>query len=217
VWDAPALRRQLQRVCDQYRQAALVEEFIDGTELTVGVLGNETLEALPILEIDFSNCQKSGEFFYSWRMKEYQGDEVLGLTPTFHCPARLTREQTRRVQAVAMRAHRALGCCDLSRTDIRFRDGVPYVLEVNPLPGLDPTESNLTQMTKAAGIPYALVLHRIVELALARYQQTYASRGGEGRPAAQTQEPSARLHAVSAAITAEQSQPGSLAGSPTAP
>ena len=190
VQDEAALRRQVQRIRDRYHQAALIEEFIEGVELTVGVLGRDPSsrqgllgvipserresrddepQVLPILEIDFAGCQRSGEFFYSWRMKEYQGDATLGLNPAFHCPARLDAATTARVQAVALRAHQALGCLDVSRTDIRLRaDGVPFVLEVNPLPGLDPQESNLPIMTTAAGIQYPVLINRLVESALAR-------------------------------------------------
>lgn len=183
VRDEAALRRQVAGVIARYRQAALVEEFIEGTELTVGVLGNDEPQVLPILEIDFSGCVTSGEFFYSWRMKEYQGNVELGLDPTFHCPARLAPGTAGRVQEVALRAHQALGCRELSRTDIRLRrDGTPFILEVNPLPGLDPTESNLPIMTHAAGLAYVDLINRLVELAVAR-----------GRQTAQTQEPSASL------------------------
>ncbi len=103
-----------------YKQEALVEEFIDGKELTVGILENGKTTVLPILEIDFSGCQTSGEYFYSWRMKEFQGNKELGLVPTFHCPARLGREVEERVKEVALRTHRAVGCLDISRTDIRL-------------------------------------------------------------------------------------------------
>ncbi len=177
VWDASTLRRQVRRIHEQYHQEALVEEFIEGVELTVGVLGNDEVQALPILEIDFAQCQRSGEFFYSWRMKEYQGNTNLGLDPGFHCPARLDPEVTARVHAVAVRAHRALGCQDLSRTDIRLRrDGIPFVLEVNPLPGLDPLESNFPIMTRAAGIPYPALIHQLVEWAVARDRDACLSR-----------------------------------------
>ena len=175
VRDEAQLREQIRRVCDQYHQDVLVEEFIEGVELTVGVLGNDDAAVLPILEIDFSGCERSGEFFYSWRMKEYQGDASQGLDPQFHCPARLSPVITERIQRLVLRAHRALGCRDVSRTDIRLRaDGTPFVLEVNPLPGLDPRESNLPIMTKAAGIPYESVINRLVDMALVRFRDDAA-------------------------------------------
>ena len=222
VRDEASLRRQVRRVVERYRQEALVEEFIEGTELTVGVLGNEDAQALPILEIDFSACQGSGEFFYSWRMKEYQGNAQLGLNPTFHCPARLGPAVAARVQAVAVRAHQLLGCGGLSRTDIRLRrDGIPFVLEVNPLPGLDPVESNFPMMTSAAGIAYPALINRLVEFALARCRQARLSRlpigsvakaGWDGGQAAQTQEPS-----VSLPVSILGDGQGELAESRTAP
>lgn len=167
VGDEAALRRQVACVYERYRQEVLVEEFIEGLELTAGVLGDEPL---PILEIDFSSCQRSGERFYSWRMKEFQGDASMGLAPALHCPARLDAATAARVQAIALRAHRALGCADFSRTDIRLRaDGTPFVLEVNPLPGLSPLESNFPAMTSAAGLSHHALIQRIVALAMARY------------------------------------------------
>jgi len=157
------LYRQVKSTINAYKQEALVEEFIDGKELTVGILENGKTMVLPILEIDFSNCKNSGEFFYSWRMKEYQGDKEQGLVPTFHCPARLDKETEERVKEAALKTHRAVGCLDISRTDIRLsKDNIPYVLEINPLPGLDPKESNLPIMAYAAGMKYEDLIEAIL-------------------------------------------------------
>jgi len=146
-----------------YKQEALVEEFIEGKELTVGILENDKTTILPILEIDFSTCKHSGEYFYSWRLKEYQGDIELGLLPTFHCPARLDKYTEGLVKEMALRTHYALGCFDISRTDIRLsKDNIPYVLEINPLPGLSPQESNFSLMAYAAGIKYEDLIEAIL-------------------------------------------------------
>ena len=199
VHDETGLRRQVAHVYERYRQEVLVEEFVEGLELTVGVLGEHPL---PILEIDFSPCQPSGEFFYSWRMKEFQGNASLGLNPTLHCPARLDEPTTARIQQMALRVHRALGCRDLSRTDIRLNaDGTPYVLEVNPLPGLSPWDSNFPVMAGAAGWSHEALIQRIVELAMARYASS--ARGWSDKDTARLQAPSS-LHtlAVSACLPA---------------
>jgi D-alanine-D-alanine ligase len=181
VGDEAALRRQVAHVYQRYRQEVLVEEFIDGVELTAGVIGEE---ALPILEIDFSPCRTSEEFFYSWRMKEFQGNASLGLAPALHCPARLDAATTARVQEIALRAHQALGCVDFSRTDIRLRgDGTPFVLEINPLPGLSPWDSNFPIMTTAAGLSHHALIQRIVALAAARYRHA-TDRPQEPKPPA---------------------------------
>jgi len=157
------LQLKVKECINIYQQEALVEEFIEGKELTVGILENGKTRVLPILEIDFSNCKKSGEYFYSWKMKEFQGNHELGLVPEFHCPARLDKETEEKVKEVALRTHRAVGCLDISRTDIRLdKFNVPYVLEINPLPGLDPKESNFPIMAYAAGMKYEDLIEAIL-------------------------------------------------------
>ena len=157
------LFRKVKECIDVYKQEALVEEFIEGKELTVGILENGKTRVLPILEIDFSNCKKSGEYFYSWKMKEFQGNTELGLVPEFYCPARLDKDVEEKVKDVALRTHRAVGCLDISRTDIRLdKSNVPYVLEINPLPGLDPKESNFPIMAYAAGMAYDDLIEAIL-------------------------------------------------------
>ena len=157
------LLKRIRETLNAYKQEALVEEFIEGRELTVGILENGKTRVLPILEIDFSACKNSGEYFYSWRMKEYQGNRELGLVPTFHCPARLDQETEAAVKDVALKTHRAVGCLDISRTDIRLdKFNVPYVLEINPLPGLDPKESNFPIMAYSDGMKYEDLIEAIV-------------------------------------------------------
>lgn len=171
VKDISGLFEEIARIKKLYRQDVLVEEFIHGVELTVGILGNEQPRILPVLEIDFSNCKGKGEYFYSWEVKEYQGIDPLYPDPEFHCPARLSREKEEEVKKTALAAHQALGCLDVSRVDIRLSaEFIPYVLEVNPLAGLDPQESNLPRMAQAGGISYPDLINGILESALRRYQ-----------------------------------------------
>jgi len=158
-----ALFMKIKEIQELYKQEVLVEEFIEGKELTVGILENGKVRILPILEIDFSTCKKSGEYFYTWRMKEFQGNAEFGLVPTFHCPARLDKDTEELVKEIAMKTHQAVGCCGISRTDIRLsNDSVPYVLEINPLPGLNPTESNFPIMAYAAGMKYEDIIEAIL-------------------------------------------------------
>lgn len=150
-----SLYDKIRQVMGIYKQEVLVEEFIDGREITVGILENGKATILPILEIDFSSCKHTGEYFYSWRMKEYQGNRELGFLPRFNCPAQLDKKTEELVKAVALRTHQLVGCFDFSRTDIRLgKDNIPYVLEINPLPGLNPKESNFPLMAYAAGMNY---------------------------------------------------------------
>jgi D-alanine-D-alanine ligase len=169
------LYNKVREIIKIYRQGVLVEEFIEGKELTVGILENGKATVLPILEIDFSSCSKSGEFFYSWRMKEFQGDDKQGLTPAFYCPARLDKDTEGLVKDTALKTHRAVGCYDISRTDIRLsKDNIPYVLEINPLPGLNPKESNFPIMAYAAGMKYDDIIEAIL---MGAYERRKAGNG----------------------------------------
>jgi len=164
------LFKKVKEIIRDYKQEVLVEEFIHGKELTVGIIENGKAQVLPILEIDFAACVKSGEFFYSWRMKEFQGNMELGLMPAFHCPARLDAATEKLVKETALATHQAVGCSDISRTDIRLdKDNVPYVLEINPLPGLDPKESNFPVMAYAAGMKYEDLINMILISAKDRF------------------------------------------------
>ncbi len=169
VHDRAELVTRVAELLKVYRQDVIVEEFIEGRELTVGILENGKPVILPILEIDFSTCGKSGEYFYSWAVKEFQGNTERGTTPTFYCPARLDTQTEALVKETALRTHRAVGCYDVSRTDIRLdKNNVPYVLEINPLPGLNPKDSNFPMMVYAAGISYDEMINSILMSAFER-------------------------------------------------
>jgi D-alanine-D-alanine ligase len=148
----------------------LIEEFIEGRELTVGIIGNFPPAALPILEIDFSNCRASGEFF----IHEGEGIRERGRGQQGLSRYGLSREADETGEAlvneVAIKAFNALGCADLSRVDIILDGkGVPYVLEINPLPGLDPVDSNFPFIAKCAGLDYAALMNRILDVAIERH------------------------------------------------
>ncbi|WP_172623447.1 D-alanine--D-alanine ligase family protein [Arabiibacter massiliensis] len=133
---------------------ALIERYIKGTELTVAVIGNEELEALPIIEI----VPKSE--FYDYESKYAPGGSQ------HICPAPLPDETTRLVQDLAIRAHRALSCRGVSRTDLILEeDGSCWVLETNTIPGMTGT-SLLPDAARAAGISFPELCTRLVGYAL---------------------------------------------------
>ena len=135
----------------KYGDTVLVEEFVEGREITVGILGEEPL---PVIEI----IPETG--FYDYRAKY-----TPGLT-RYEVPAKLPRETAIMVQDMALLAHRALGCRDVSRVDFRLaEDGTPYILEVNAIPGMTET-SLLPKAAAAAGISFEELVLRILESAL---------------------------------------------------
>jgi len=139
----------------KYDYRVMVEEFIEGIEVTGGVLGNADLQALPLVEII-----PSGDYpFFSYEAKYKPGatSEI--------CPARLSPALTAAAQECALIAHQALGCRGYSRTDMRLRDGEIYVLETNTIPGMTAT-SLFPQGAQAAGIDFPALLDKLIELAL---------------------------------------------------
>lgn len=136
----------------------LVERFVDGTELTVAVLGNEDAQALPVIEIVPQN-----EFY------DFESKYAPGCSQHI-CPARIDDETTKQVQELALTAHKALECTGMSRTDIILdREGQGWVLETNTLPGMTAT-SLLPDAGRAAGISFSELCSKLIEYALEEAQ-----------------------------------------------
>ncbi len=132
---------------------ALVEERVVGTELTVGVLGNRQLTALPVVEI----VPKREFFDYRAKYDSALSEEI--------CPARIPDSLAEAAQEAGLRAHRALGCRGLSRVDMIASASGLVVLEVNTLPGMT-VNSLLPKAARAAGISFPDLLERLIQLAL---------------------------------------------------
>lgn len=142
-----------------FAQEILVEKFVPGRELTIGILGDQ---ALPILEI----IPKGG--FYDFTNKYPFLNPAAGGGAEHVCPAKIPDEQTRLIQDLALRAHRALGLEVYSRVDVMLPDEEePTVLEINTIPGM--TEASLLpEAAAAAGIGYPELCARIIELSRKR-------------------------------------------------
>lgn len=145
-----------------YAERVLVEDFVSGRELTVGIVGDE---ALPIVEI----CPKEG--FYDFNNKYPFLNPGGGGAADHYCPAAIPAELTREIQDLALKAHRALGLEVYSRVDVLLPEsGAPSVIEINTIPGM--TEASLLpEAAAAAGISYGELCERIIRLSLARFSQ----------------------------------------------
>jgi D-alanine-D-alanine ligase len=142
-------------------QTILLEEFIAGEELTVGVYGNAEPSILGILRVVPN--EKTERFIYSLEVKRDWRRLV-----TYECPPRLPTPILERVAQAARTAFHALTCRDIARIDFRVRDGEPYFLEVNPLPGLNPIESDLALIANFSGWSYERLVSTIVNEAIKR-------------------------------------------------
>jgi len=148
--------RHLQKALDAafvYGPVALMEEYIGGREVTVGILNDRPL---PVVEI----IPRGG--FYDFAAKYTPGASV------YKAPAPLPGRTATRLQALALQAHRRLGCRGATRVDFRLdRTGRPFILELNTVPGM--TETSLLPMAaKAAGLSYEDMVEAILESAIAR-------------------------------------------------
>jgi D-alanine-D-alanine ligase len=157
--DLAAVIDQVRR---DYRQPVLVEEFIAGEELTVGVHGNAPPQVLGVMRV--VPTQPSDRFIYSIEVKRDYERRVR-----YEAPPRLPAADLAAVEKAALAAYRALGCRDVSRVDFRLRDGVPSFLEVNPLPGLNPVTSDLVILARLVGWSYERLIETIFRAAVARH------------------------------------------------
>jgi D-alanine-D-alanine ligase len=158
----------------EYQQPVLVEQFIEGREFYVGVLGNVNVEALPVIELDFSGFPADRPRIASWEAKwgddgEGKGAEFAGTKSIF--PKALDPDLEDRMKRVAIEAFHALRLRDYARIDLRVSPaGEIYVIEVNPNCYLE-RESEFSRAARQSGLEYEALLSRIIDLAAARYSR----------------------------------------------
>jgi len=161
VEGAEDMRAVVESLWRDHRQPLLVEEFIAGDELTVGVIGNEEPHVLGVMRV--LPLRPEERFIYSLEVKRDWENRVR-----YECPARLASNDLEAVREAARRAYRILGCRDVARIDFRLRRGVPYFLEVNPLPGLNPQTGDLVILARHMGWSYERLIEGILSAALER-------------------------------------------------
>jgi D-alanine-D-alanine ligase len=163
--DTAAKARSITRaLLKQYNQPVLIEKYIEGEEVTVGMVGNSPPLIVGIMRV--VPKKKFKTFVYSLEVKRDWRNLV-----EYECPAKLNKSTMKRIAEASFNAYRALGCRDFSRVDFRVaKDGTPYFLEVNPLPGLNPNSGDLPIMSYKMGWTYNGLIKTIFEAALARYK-----------------------------------------------
>jgi D-alanine-D-alanine ligase len=167
VHDEGALRRQVARLVATYGQPALAEQFVFGREITVGILGNDELRILPIMEVDLGPCPAEEAGIYTSRVKT-----ELYSVPDYLCPAPLEQDLAEELRRLAVGAYRATGCLDVARVDFRLDPHHrPWILEINPLPGLTPRISDLVMIAEADGMSHTQLVNAILDHAWRRYDR----------------------------------------------
>ncbi len=147
---------------ERYRQPVIVEEFIYGDEITTGVIGNSPARVLGIMRVIPKTADPN--FVYSLEVKR-DWERLVD----YECPAKLGFRVLEAISDAALKVFNALGCRDISRVDFRIgKDGTPYFLEINPLPGLNPKSGDIVIMAGKMGWTYPRLVSSIVDAALRR-------------------------------------------------
>ncbi len=164
---------EVERVIKTYNEPALVEEFLPGREFTVAILGNgKDARVLPIVEIKFDSLPPGAKPIYSFEAKWIWDtpDKPLDI---FQCPAEIDDKLKEMIEKIAFSTFKILRCRDWCRIDMRLdKDGIPNILEVNPLPGILPNpedNSCFPKAARAAGLTYNQMINEVLNAALKRY------------------------------------------------
>jgi D-alanine-D-alanine ligase len=185
VEDEGGLRLLAKELLARYRQPVIVEEYIAGREITVGLLGWPKPRMLAPMEVHLAEPGVKHPV-YHYRLK-------LDFTEhtRFECPARLAPEEVARIEKVARAAYELLGCLDVTRLDFRLTPGgVPNLIEINPLPGLSPGFSDLALIAEGSGLAYRDLVAEILKGAIARASRAARPSSEEGRIPWRTAAPS---------------------------
>ena len=164
------LAESVAAVIATYKQDALVEEYIDGREICVALLGNDEVEFLPFVEADFGARRNR---LVTWEDKYH----LSGAEPEKVCPAQVSESLAGKLRDISLATFRACYCKDYSRVDIRIDDtGNPYVLEINSMASLGASGSYV-RAALAAGYSFETLVNRILALAKERYSGAWACKG----------------------------------------
>ncbi len=187
------LRNVLAEMLARYKQPILCERYVEGRDVTVGIVGNigpteerrlndrtsvnnfpAGLKILPPLEIDTAPYVGTEGRLYTNRMKVEFAEDHYAI-----CPADLSSDAVNRLARLAAATFRVIGCTDVARVDFRLDEysrEEPLILEINPLPGLNPKYSDLVLEAYAAGMSYEDLIDSILSAALSRYDLTDQGR-----------------------------------------
>ena len=168
------LKAKVSEIHRLYKQPALVEEYIEGRDISAALLGNgAALQVLPLSEIVFF------EGFLGPKIQTYEASWVEGSTAYINhkavCPCKLNDRMWDLLTEMARTSYNALGCWDYARVDFRLDGEKPYVLEVNPNPCLYPEIAGFIVASLVAGMDYSTAIHKILESAMQRCTQSRRS------------------------------------------
>ncbi len=173
VTNKEELLNEVNRVINIYKQTALIEEYLPGREFTVALLGNgDEAEILPIVELNYEDFPDDLAHIYSYEAK-WLIDTIDNPLKAFTCPAKISESLERIIKRTALQTFEILNCKDWGRIDLRLdSDGIPNVIEINPLPGILPDPRENSSFPKAAyahGLTYDEMINKVLYTSAKRY------------------------------------------------
>ncbi len=173
VNDEESLKKIIKKIKINYNQAAIVEEFLNGKEFTVPIIGYDNPVVLPIVEIKFDHLPSNIHPMDSYEAKWIYDNPEAEIDPLV-CPAKLDKELEDKIKEIALKTFKVLDCKDWARIDMRLcKNNVPNVLEVNTPPGFmkDPKEnSRLPKAAYALGWSYEKLISEVLNSAIKRWK-----------------------------------------------
>lgn len=162
VEDKESLYKIIKRSLEKYNPPIMIMEFIEGKEYTAGLI-EDGKRVLPIVEIDFSNIPEGLKGINSFEVKHDHVDDLI-----YHVPAKLELAIENKIKEVSKKAFKALDLNDYARVDLRVNEGIPYIIEINSLPGLQKGYSDLCWMAEEE-FSYDELIFSIIDSAKKRY------------------------------------------------
>lgn len=172
VNNSSELRNEIQRIKECYQQFSLVEDYLEGKEFTVAMLGNgDEVKVLPIVEINLDSVPEGFNKIYSYEVKWFF-DTRENKLDIFSCPADIEPELYKNIEDICKAAYKALRIRDWARIDVRLdKKNNPYIVEINPLPGILPDPADNSCYPKAAreaGMDYNAMINAVLNCAIDR-------------------------------------------------
>ena len=167
------LKREIERIREMYNQYALVENFIPGKEFTVAMLGNgDNVKVLPVIEINLNEVPEGFNKIYSYEVKWFF-DTRENKLDIFKCPADISKTLYNRIEKICKDTFKVLRIRDWARIDVRLdENGIPNIIEINPLPGIlpDPDDNSCyPKAARTAGMNYSQTINAVLNEAKKRY------------------------------------------------
>lgn len=172
VRNSTELRNEIQRIRECYNQPSLVEDYLDGKEFTVAMLGNgDDVRVLPLVEINLESVPEGFNKIYSYEVKWFF-DTRENKLDIFRCPAEIDQELYGKIEEICKAAYKVLRIRDWARIDVRLdRSNNPNIVEINPLPGILPDPADNSCFPKAAreyGLDYNTMINAVLGCAVER-------------------------------------------------